>query len=87
VTGPNTWEPERDNIRLRSVGCLQHKLSERFAQEGDRQSAKRATLEWLDGHQDDDGDHQDRWYLIDYTIEFLRARISVEAEFVYPMRE
>ena len=87
MTGPNTWEPERDNIRLRSVGCPQHKLSECFAQEGDRQSAKPATLEWLDGRQDDDSDHHDRRYLIDNTIEFLRMRISVEAEFVYPMRE
>jgi len=30
---PKLWEPERECIRLRSVGCVQHKLSRRFTQE------------------------------------------------------
>jgi len=29
---PKLWEPERDCIRLRSVGCNQDKLSRRSAQ-------------------------------------------------------
>src|SRR5262245_41808092 len=36
ATGPNAREPERDCIRLRSVGCHQHKLSDGSAQEGRR---------------------------------------------------
>jgi len=32
---PKLWEPERDCIRLRSVGFAQHKLSRRSAQEAD----------------------------------------------------
>jgi hypothetical protein len=34
ATGPNTREPERDCIRLRSVGCHQDKLSAGLTQEG-----------------------------------------------------
>ena len=36
ATGPNTREPERDCIRLRSVGRHQDKLSDRLTQEGKR---------------------------------------------------
>ena len=87
MTGPKTREPERDNIRLRSVGCPQHKLSECFAQEGGRQSVAAASLERFDDCEDHDADHQECWYLIDNTIEFLWMHIPVETEFVYPMRE
>ena len=83
---PERWEPELDCIRLRSVGCRQHRMSRRFTQEAWSAPCAvcRDRLERLDHHQDHDDDQQNRRYLVDNTIEFLRARVAVMAEFVHP---
>ena len=44
-------------------------------------------LEWFDGRQYDDHDHQDSRYLIDNSIEFCRIRVTVGGEFLDPVRE
>jgi len=75
---PKHWEPERDSIRLRSVGCSQDKLTRRFAQEEKGCLCKgEGDLERLDGRQHHDCDQQDCRYLIDNTIEFLAMAIPV----------
>ena len=76
-----TMEPERDCIRLRSVGYQQDKWRSLSVQEATRSAVNiTLSLERFDDRQDDDGDHQHGRYLIDNTIEFVAARIAVEGE-------
>ena len=63
--------PERDCIRLRSVGCRQHRLSRRHTQELERAVCVcRDRLKRFNDHQDYDNNQQSCRYLIDNTVEF-----------------
>ena len=82
-----TREPERNCIRLRSVGYNQDKLSNRPTQEVHAARRDNGRLEWLQRRQNHGGNQQHRRYLIDNTKELLAMRVSVVAEFIYPMRK
>jgi len=85
---PKLWKPERDCIRLRSVGCIQDKLSRRSAQEATQESCADVwRLKRLHCRQYHNDNQENRWYLIDNTKEFLGVPIPVVVEFIYPMRK
>ncbi len=79
---PKLLGPERDCIRLRSVGYRQHKLSQPFTQGAARGCAD---LKWFDGRQDHDADQDQSRYLIGNTKEFLGPLIAVIGEIARPM--
>ena len=74
--GSSHLEPELNCIRLRSVGLAKIGKDRRVRQ-GPRRTMhrqRRCDQNGFSTTQNNDDDHQDRRYLIDYTIEFLGMR-------------
>ena len=88
ATGPNIGSRNATSIRLRSVGN-QYISRKAFFRKCAVAPVHEFTLwlEWLDGCQQHDDDHQNCRYLIDNTIEFRRARIAVEGKVAHPLGE